>query len=498
MFRVNKPTDIFTICGVLRPNASETNKIVAFMRLFQTAKRTSYQAIRHGEEAKIIISKLQNRFIPNARWCQWCYDEAMDVIHSQTELIEMYINDLESKLNKSKEKLDATSKAKKRRGIILRIGKLEQKLAYWKEYKKEGTVPAAVFGGKNNLIALQNGKIFKDQWRELRSNSFTSVGQANQKGLIGQYGNANTEIVFLDGKFKLNVYIPPAVDSGVKTGRGISRRECDWITLDLIIPPPYVGSLVRHLNMGYPYTVQVLRRDGCFYCHISLHQGDDEKINKEAQMAGCDLNPQNVSVTVVLPNGNFKASRVFWCPDLPYVRAEKRDQIIGDLARDIAAWLKGCDVTQVALEELHFNSDHDTNKLFNRMSHNFSHRAMFTNLVIRLRKEGVAVFTVDPRFTSLIGFVKYMETYGLAVHQAAAMVIARRALGCTERIPRNIRKMIVIKEGDSHLKCWGKLFGMVKHIRQAAIREKAYKRGWVFGDYLDYARQRKMGEQFSA
>jgi len=62
------------------------------MPVFQAAKRTSYQAIRHGEEAKSIISKLQSRFIVNVRRCQWCYGEAMDVIRSQTELIEMYIN----------------------------------------------------------------------------------------------------------------------------------------------------------------------------------------------------------------------------------------------------------------------------------------------------------------------------------------------------------------------------------------------------------------------
>jgi len=39
-------------------------------------------------------------------------------------------------------------------------------------------------------------------------------------------------------------------------------------------------------------------------------------------MAGCDLNPQNGSVTVALPNGNFKVSKVILCPDPPYVSAE--------------------------------------------------------------------------------------------------------------------------------------------------------------------------------
>ena len=37
---------------------------------------------------------------------------------------------------------------------------------------------------------------------------------------------------------------------------------------------------------------------------------------------------------------------------------------------------------------------------------------------------------------SVIGRVKFMERYGLSVHQAAALVLARRLLGCSERIPR--------------------------------------------------------------
>ena len=43
---------------------------------------------------------------------------------------------------------------------------------------------------------------------------------------------------------------------------------------------------------------------------------------------------------------------------------------------------------------------------------------------------------VNPAFSSVIGRVKFMERYGLTVHQAAALVLARRLLGCSERIPR--------------------------------------------------------------
>ena len=43
---------------------------------------------------------------------------------------------------------------------------------------------------------------------------------------------------------------------------------------------------------------------------------------------------------------------------------------------------------------------------------------------------------MNPAYSSVIGRVKFMERYGLTVHQAAALVLARRLLGCSERIPR--------------------------------------------------------------
>ena len=42
---------------------------------------------------------------------------------------------------------------------------------------------------------------------------------------------------------------------------------------------------------------------------------------------------------------------------------------------------------------------------------------------------------VNPAHSSVIGRVTFMERYGLSVDQAAALVLARRSLGCSEGIP---------------------------------------------------------------
>ena len=58
-----------------------------------------------------------------------------------------------------------------------------------------------------------------------------------------------------------------------------------------------------------------------------------------------------------------------------------------------------------------------------------------THFLSRGYREGVEVREVDPAYFSLMDRVLFMERYGLSVDQAAALVLARRSLGCSEGIP---------------------------------------------------------------
>ena len=73
---------------------------------------------------------------------------------------------------------------------------------------------------------------------------------------------------------------------------------------------------------------------------------------------------------------------------------------------------------------------------YSRMLSSFSYGKIKAYFLSRGYREGVEVHQVNPAFSSVIGRVKFMERYGLSVHQAAALVLARRLLGCSERIPR--------------------------------------------------------------
>ena len=65
----------------------------------------------------------------------------------------------------------------------------------------------------------------------------------------------------------------------------------------------------------------------------------------------------------------------------------------------------------------------------------FSYGRIKAYFLSRGYRQGVEVHQVTPAFSSVVGRVKFMERYGLSVHQAAALVLARRLPGCSERIP---------------------------------------------------------------
>ena len=73
---------------------------------------------------------------------------------------------------------------------------------------------------------------------------------------------------------------------------------------------------------------------------------------------------------------------------------------------------------------------------YSRMLSSFAYGKVKAYFISRGYRKGVEVHQVNPAFSSVIGRVKFMERYGLSVHQAAALVLARRLLGCSERIPR--------------------------------------------------------------
>ena len=153
---------------------------------------------------------------------------------------------------------------------------------------------------------------------------------------------------------------------------------------------------------------------------------------------GVDLNAGHLAVAETDVSGNPVKS--FSVPLVTYGKSQSQaEAIIGDAVASVVEYAREAG-KPILIEQLDFRQKkavlEGENARYSRMLSSFSYGKIKAFFLSRGYREGVEVHQVNPAFSSVIGRVKFMERYGLSVHQAAALVLARRLLGCSERIPR--------------------------------------------------------------
>ena len=178
---------------------------------------------------------------------------------------------------------------------------------------------------------------------------------------------------------------------------------------------------------------------------------------------GVDLNADHLAVAETDPSGNCITS---WrVPLVTYGKsAHQAEAVIGDAVAGVVEYAK--EVRKpIVIEKLDFRQkkavlEGESRKLC-RMLSSFSYGKVKAYFLSRGYREGVEVHQVNPAFSSVIGRVKFMERYGLSVHQAAALVLARRLLGGSEGIPR--RRVMPVGNGV-HVAFFVPARKRVKHV----------------------------------
>ncbi len=156
--------------------------------------------------------------------------------------------------------------------------------------------------------------------------------------------------------------------------------------------------------------------------------------DKERGAIGVDFNADHLPVVETDAPGN--CVNAFGVPLVTYGKSQRQAEvIIGDAvgyAREAGK--------PIVIEQLDFRWKESAlegeSRKYSRMLSSFSYGKVEAYFLSRGYREGVEIHQVNPAFSSEIGRVKFMERYGLSVHQAAALLLARRLLGCSERIPR--------------------------------------------------------------
>ncbi|RKO65809.1 IS200/IS605 family accessory protein TnpB-related protein [Desulfofundulus salinus] len=490
----------YTVCGEFFPEVypafrfqkwgrGDEGPLATEMRLFCSCERWAFNRLQEGRSREELKKEGQKLFGINSRFCDDAILKAKAIIESQRELLALEIEETGTKLaramkklNRAEKDLDKTVEAndpvkieKAERtvhGRKARVKKLSDKLDELKTHQNNGTIPTVIFGGRSLWKRVCKGRVTKEEWRNARQNRLYARGDET-KG-----GNPNIKISYRNGEFALSVTVSHLSEQTGTDSRGRPvMTKAPRVTGKLWLPEKHRLKVWELLLSGTPYNIELIRsRDGRYRVHITFTIAAPEPVtNPNRGYLGMDTNPDGVALAnvnyfgqpepwpegfavpypkalhkfagefqmTVHPNG-FLYIKV---PELAYSRGYRRTYLIGVLAKVVVDIAKALG-KPIALEELDLGKDRlDTDRKFNRMAANFPFKKIIEAVTRRAFKEGIVVKPVRPAHTSTIGYYKYMERYGVIIHHAAALTIARRAIGFKERITGELKQKIqAVKE----------------------------------------------------
>ncbi len=167
------------------------------------------------------------------------------------------------------------------------------------------------------------------------------------------------------------------------------------------------------------------------------YEGSPVVTDRHRGAFGVDVNADHLAVCETDPSGNPVAS---W--SLPLVTYGKTtnqaEALVGDAVAKVIGLARVAG-KPVVIERLDFEKKkaelEGESHRYSRMLSSFAYGKIQEYFASRGYREGVEVFRVNPAFSSLVGRVKFGKRYGLSVDQAAALVLARRLLRYSERVP---------------------------------------------------------------
>ena len=411
------------------------------MRLFQCAVRTAFNRLLEGMDKGTVEKLVASMFRINSRYAKDAVMQASSILSSQRELVKQHLWEKERAIKGLRKKLDNIKSEEKRESISSKIERLTEEVAVLESHVENSTIPKVIFGGRDNFEKRVNGKLSNEEWKTLRNNKLYSRGDKSKEG-----GNLNTRIAIDNEGFSLSVAIshlvekPKSKDYEQLRGTKQSHRTAPRVTGKLWVDVRKRERLREHLEDGGIYSIE-LGLDNVYRVHITFNEFVPiELVSFSHGGIGVDVNPDGIALTEISSSGNMISCRWIALHELTYSRRTKRDNLIGETAKEIVniALAKG---KGLVIESLDFVKK-NKGKRFNRMSHNFVYRRLLESIERRALRCGVAIKRVHPAYTSIIGKYKYATDYGLSFHQAAALVIARRGLGFRERIPKKIQRLI--------------------------------------------------------
>jgi IS605 OrfB family transposase len=355
-----------------------------------------------------------------------------------------------SELRHEEKRLTADLHQHKRRLEILRL-KLKTAFA-----KIEN--PSICFGTKSLFTAQfnleKNGFASHREWRaawlEARNSTFIIEGLAS-----AEFGNEYARLKPREhGLFDLELRLPEALKPHATKVKEDRKKLFYYATIKGLTFSHNTELLREALAGKISVAVRFKYDDKGWRVYASFkveHQVAIEDYSCGA--IGVDLNAGFVSVARTDRFGNVVET--FDIPMVTYGKNQGQSAAITKQAvTQIVAYAKKHDLPVVS-ENLDFAKKKRTLKdespRYARMLSSFVYSAFDAALVSACSRHTVFHRRVNPAYTSIIGRTKFASRYGLSIHAAAALVIARRALKLSEKLPLSFKERVVtLPLNDAH------------------------------------------------
>ena len=358
---------------------------------------------------------------------------SLDGMHALfRERLPELVDDVARRLKSTKRRSARAEDPAERHHLARRAFRLTTRLARLRADAQAGTIRIA-FGSKR-LFRAQNDlagngyaghEAWLEAWRTARSKTFFVLGSRDESR--GNQGCSATALG--SGIFRLRLRLP-------------NRLVADYGKYVVTtVQIAYGAAHIEHaLAMKQAISYRFKRDEKGWRVFISTAEiAVEQASDRRTGTLGVDLNADHLALALTDRFGNLIASErvamvTYGCS------AEQAAAKIGDAVRHAVAVAVSARVPLV-IERLDFSKKkaamREQGARYARMLSALSYSRIKQTICARAHDAGIAVLPMNPAYTSVIGRQKFSRRYGISGHMGAALAVARRARGFSERVSRH-------------------------------------------------------------
>ena len=412
-------------------------------------ERTLFADLQRGKDLTWLKSDYLKRFEITARQFNSLRVQVEGKTASIKELRKEHIAELGYRIASLEKKIPKIKSEKTIHQKKRRLARLQAKLHQLQEDEASGKIPLC-FGSRRLFRAQfhleENGfhshSAWKEEWQKSRNTQIFLLGSKDETS-----GNQSCSATIQDdGSMMLRLRLPNSMIS--KAGKYVEIPNVRFQYGHEAILASIQSCLNRkngdkESGVAISYRFQQDEKGWQLFVSTPLEKPKSITLTGVGAI-GVDVNVDHLAVVEIDRYGNLvkhKKIALF----LHEKNTHQIKAVIGDAVKEVIDW---CIQTKkpLVLEKLCFQDKkatlrEETSSKQAKALSSFAYNAIIQAMKSRGFRSGVEVNQVNPAYTSVIGRCKFAAIYGISIHESAAMTIARRFLGVSERLPRDLDKV---------------------------------------------------------